>query len=115
MQNYKQPGDIITLTAPSGGVTGGTAYKIGQLLVVAMADAAEGEPFEGRRTGVVTLPKNTSDAFSEGQRVFWDDGASECVNAATTGDHEIGVCVAAALAADTTLELCLHGIATADA
>lgn len=67
-RNFIQPGDVLTLTAPSGGVVSGTAYLIGGLLVVAQNTAAQGVAFEGRTVGVFTLPKATGQTWSEGAK-----------------------------------------------
>ena len=47
MKNFVQPGDVVELTAPSGGVVSGTVYLIGALVVVATVTAAEGAKFNG--------------------------------------------------------------------
>lgn len=55
-KNYVQDGDALQLTAPSGGVVSGGIYAIGALVVVAIADAAEGEIFAGKTNGVWNVP-----------------------------------------------------------
>jgi len=70
--NYIQPGQVLTLTAPAGGVTSGTGYLIGSMFVVALHDAAVGEAFEGQLTGVWSLPKTSAQAWTEGVAVYWD-------------------------------------------
>jgi len=84
MRNFKQPGDVLDLTAPSGGVVGGTGYLIGALFVVAAADADEGDQFEGQRSGVFELPKATGQTWSEGARIYWDDSAKKCTTTVTS-------------------------------
>jgi len=71
-RNFVQPGNVLTLTAPSGGVESGSGYLIGALFVVALHDAAEGEVFEGQCTGVWSLPKTSDEAWGEGVEVYWD-------------------------------------------
>lgn len=110
MQNFIQPGDVLTLTAPAGGVVSGTAYKIGQLLVVAAITADAAAAFEGKTTGVFTLPKATAQAFAEGALVYWDNTAKKITTTAL-GNLLVGVAVAAALAADTTGLIRLDGVA----
>jgi predicted RecA/RadA family phage recombinase len=73
MKNFLQPGDTLTLTAPSGGVVSGTPYLIGGLLVVALSTVAETLPFEGVRRGVFSFTKVGSQAWSEGDKVYWDN------------------------------------------
>ena len=114
MQNYVKPGNVMTFTAPSGGVVSGTPYLIGSLLVVAQASAAEGAEFEGLVEGVVTMPKTDSQAWTEGQKIYWDAGNSCCTNVATAGQL-VGV-AAAAVAVTTGLvtgQVRLNGVAPA--
>lgn len=74
MNTFQKPGDQITLIAPSGGVTAGVGYQIGQLFVVACTTAAQDEPFEARTRGVFTLPKadGAGSAWVQGARLYWD-------------------------------------------
>jgi predicted RecA/RadA family phage recombinase len=88
---FKQPGDVITLTAPTGGVVSGQAYLIGGLFVVAMSTAAVGVAFEAAVTGVFALPKTASQAWAEGQRVYWD-----VANSRLDSDDTLGPCVGVA-------------------
>lgn len=55
-KNYIQDGNVLTLTAPAGGVKSGGVYAIGALVVVAVADAAAGADFAGHTGGVWRLP-----------------------------------------------------------
>ena len=116
MRNYLKPGNTVTLTAPTGGVVSGTAYLIGALLVVAQASAAEGAEFEGLAEGVVTLPKVGSQAWTEGAKVYWDNGNARCTTDATAGQL-IGVAAAAvgSGAGETTGTVRLNGVAPATA
>lgn len=71
-RNFVQPGNVLTLTAPTGGVESGSGYLIGSLFVVAQHNAAEGDVFEGQCTGVWSLPKASDEAWAEGVEVYWD-------------------------------------------
>lgn len=51
-KNYVQDGNVLQLTAPTGGVVSGGIYAIGTLVVVAIADAAAGEKFPAATNGV---------------------------------------------------------------
>jgi predicted RecA/RadA family phage recombinase len=75
MQNFLKPGHIITLTAPSGGVVSGTPYLIGKLLVIATNTVAQTLPFEAATDGVYSVTKADTQAWAEGQNVYWDDTA----------------------------------------
>lgn len=107
MNNFKQPGDTVNLTAPSGGVMSGLGYQIGQLFVVAGNTVAENETFPGKVTGVCELVKNTGEAWTEGALVYWDDTAKN-VTTTATGNLLIGVAVEAALSADALGEVLLR-------
>jgi predicted RecA/RadA family phage recombinase len=110
MNNYLQPGDTVTLTAPSGGVVSGTGYKIGQLFVVAKNTVAATLPFEGKTTGVHTLPKTTGTAWTEGALLYWDDSTDKATTVAED-NLLIGCAVEAADSGDTTGTVRLNGIA----
>lgn len=77
MKNFVQPGNIVTLTAPSGGVVSGTAYKIGSLIVVAQATVAQTLPFAALVEGVISYTKPGSQAWTEGAKVYWDNSAKK--------------------------------------
>jgi predicted RecA/RadA family phage recombinase len=110
MDNYIQPGDVVTLTAPLGGVVSGTFYQIGQLVVCASGSVAVGLPFEGATRGVFTAPKATGQVWAEGAILYWDDAAGKFT---TTPDGNLrsGCAVAAAGSSATTGSVRLDGIA----
>lgn len=110
MLGYLGPGDKIELTAPGGGVTKDVGYVIGGLFVVAEGTAAATVKFIGVKRGIVRLLKNTSEAITEGQRVFWDDSAKRVRNASATGRFLIGAAEKAQLAADLTCDVNLDAI-----
>ncbi len=112
MTNFVQPGDVITLTAPSGGVVAGTPKQIGQIVVVPAATVAQTLPFEGAVTGVFDLPKIGSQAWADGALVYWDEGNDRCTTASGT-NILIGVCVKAvgSGAGETTGRVRLNGVA----
>lgn len=94
-KNFRKSGDVVTLTAPSGGVVAGMLYVIGSLPVVALNSAAQGAAFEGKTSGEFTLPKVGSQAWAEGAKVNWDAANSRCSTATTTGFFPIGVATVA--------------------
>lgn len=110
MNNFVQEGEVLELTAPSGGVVSGTAYLIGSLLVVAAADVAQTLPFSGKTTGVFTLPKATGEAWTEGAKLYWDNSAKK-LTTTSSGNTLVGVAAAAAGSADTTGDARLDGVA----
>lgn len=76
MDNYSQPGDVLTLTAPTGGVVSGEAYMIGSLCVVATHSAAQTLPFAGLVRGVVSVRKLDDEEWAEGDKIYFDADAS---------------------------------------
>lgn len=107
--NFSQPGDIVTLTAPTGGVVSGTPYLIGNLLVVAMFSAAQTLPFEGATEGIFTLAKASGQAWTEGANLYWDNSAKNFTTT-STANYYAGVAAAAAASGDTTGKVRLNGI-----
>ncbi len=95
MNNFKQPGDVLDLTAPEDGVVAGGGYLIGSIFCVAAADADEDEEFQGQVTGVFELPKTSAQEWAEGDVIYWDATPGEATTVAT-GNVAIGVAVAAA-------------------
>lgn len=55
-KNYVQDGNVLQLTAPTGGVVSGGIYAIGTLVVIALATAAKDEKFAAATNGVWTVP-----------------------------------------------------------
>ncbi|MFP3979163.1 DUF2190 family protein [Marinobacter sp. KMM 10035] len=93
--NFVQPGQVLTLTAPAGGVTSGSGHLIGAMFVVALHSAAVGESFEGQLTGVWSLPKTSAQAWTEGVAIYWD--GSKATTADASGSNAlIGHAAAAA-------------------
>lgn len=109
MKNYIQSGKALDLTAPVGGVTSGMALLIGALLVVPVADAAEGETFAGETMGVFELPK-ANQAFTEGAKLYWST-SNENLTTTASGNTLVGVAAAAAASGDTTAHVRLDGVA----
>ena len=106
MKNYIQPGDVLTMTAPSGGVSSGDGIKIGSLFGVAVTSAAEGESFQLKTGGVFTLPKTSAQAWTEGAKVYWTGTA--CTTTAS-GNTLIGCATEAAANPSATGSVRLNG------
>lgn len=103
MKNYMQPGCIVDLTAPSGGVVSGSPVLIGSLLAVPIASAAEDETFAGALEGVFTLAKATSQTWSQGAKLYWDNSGKKATTSTGGGSNRfIGHAVADAATNDTT-------------
>ena len=72
-RNYRQPGEVLTMTAPTGGLKCGDGCLFGALFGVAQFDALQTEEVEVATEGVWTLAKpNSVISFAEGALVYWD-------------------------------------------
>ena len=109
MKNYVQPGNTITLTAPYA-VTSGDGLLVGSIFGIAAGDAANAETVEVALVGVFDLKKVASQAWSVGDKVYWDDTNKRCTNVAT-GNTLIGVAIEAVAggAGDTIGRVRLNG------
>ena len=83
MKNYVQDGDTDTLPAPYA-VTSGQGVLIGAMFGVAARDAANGAEVELNLVGVFDLPKAASQAWTVGQRIYWDNTAKNTTNVVGT-------------------------------
>lgn len=110
MKTYAQPGEVITLTAPTGGVVSGTAYKIGSLIVVALVTAAQTIQFSALVRGVVNHAKVSAQAWTEGVKIYWDDSAKNFTTTSTSNTL-CGVAAAAAANPSATGYVRLDGVA----
>jgi predicted RecA/RadA family phage recombinase len=53
--NYRQPGNTIDITGPTGGLTSGQPYALGKISLVALTDIAEGAVGSAAKRGVFSL------------------------------------------------------------
>lgn len=112
MKNYIQNGDMITVTAPVGGVTSGQGLLVGSMFGVIATTAPEGEAVEIATTGVFDLPKDAATVIDQGDHVAWDDTPKAQPG---VGLYPVGIAVTAAGNGTTTVRVRLDGIATAAA
>lgn len=112
MKNYIQNGDMITVTAPVGGVASGQGILVGSLFGVVAVTAAEGAEVEIAMAGVFDLPKAPATVIAQGNRVAWDDTAKEIAQPGV-GLYPVGIAVIAAGNGATTIRVRLDGVATA--
>lgn len=108
MKNFIQAGEMITATAPTGGILSGAGLLAGSLFGVAATSQAEGNPVEIATTGVFDLPKVSANTFAFGAKVYWDATAKNCTSTAS-GNTLIGAAVAAAGSGATTVRVRLNG------
>ncbi len=108
MKTFIQEGSALTLTAPGSGVVSGTGVLIGALFVIPTVTAAAGQAFVGLVWGVVEHAKVSAQAWTEGQRLYWNAALSQVTSVATDGPF-IGIAAAAASNPSSTGKVCLAG------
>jgi predicted RecA/RadA family phage recombinase len=110
-QSFIQEGNVITIPAPSGGVTVGTAYLVGRLLVIAKTTAAQTVDFDGYVSGIHLVTKADSQAWTVGANVYWDDTGKNFTTTATSNNYAgVAVEAVAATAGLVTGKILLNGI-----
>jgi len=111
---YVQPGDKLTLAAPTGGVVKGRCYLIGALACVADETVAQTVVTTFSTTGVFNFPKNGAStvSFDVGEQVFWDPTAHRVAKEASTF-FAIGCTIEAAANEAASVNVRLDGVATA--
>lgn len=90
MQNFKQPGDVLDLVAPYA-VVSGAGFLVDGIFAVACSDAALSAAVRGMVEGVFTLAKTSAQAWTDGQKLAWDN-----TNKRLDSDLSKGPCVATA-------------------
>ncbi len=98
MNNFVQPGDVLTLTVPAAGVTVNKGVLVGTVFAVATETVAfvAGAVFTGAVTGAYSLDKLSTEVWAEGDKIYWDNGNTRATNAPTAGMRLIGYAIAAA-------------------
>lgn len=76
MLNYLQPGNIIEITAPAGGVVSGAPVVVNQMIGIAATTEDATDPVNIQITGVFTVNKVSAQAWAEGEPVYWDAAAA---------------------------------------
>lgn len=92
--NFIQPGDVLTLTAPYD-VASGAGALVGSIFGVATSAYASGDAGEFAVCGVWSLAKTSAQAWTVGQKVYWDNTNKRCDTDGTVGQL-IGVATAVA-------------------
>lgn len=107
MRNYVQRGENLTLTAPYAVASGG-GFLVGSIFAVASAAAANGATVVGVTEGVFDLDKATGEAWTVGQKIYWDNTAKKTTTTSTSNTL-IGVATKAAATGATTGNVKLTG------
>lgn len=108
MKTFIQNGDVLTVPAPTGGVTSGDGVLIGSLFGVAAFTTAEGESAELATTGVYELPKDSTAANALGDRASWGDAAKQ-IKLPAVGLYPVGIATETARAGISTIKVRLNG------
>lgn len=109
MNNFQQPGFILDLIAPTGGVTKAVPVRIGDFFCIPQETALVSVAFRGYVSGVFELVKDAGTAWTAGQAVYWDVSATEVTHNPLLGDC-IGYAVAAATSAAVLADVQLNGV-----
>lgn len=102
MKNFIQPGNIVDLTAPAGGILSGQAYLFGSLFGVATVAAAAGKKVAVSVEGVFQLPKATGASLAEGVKAYWTGTE---ISGTASGNTLVGHIVVAASAEATSVSV----------
>lgn len=89
MTNLIQDGCILTVAAPSGGVTSGQLVVVDKIIGVATTTAAVGVNVELATEGVFELPKTTTDVVTVGAALYWNSGTSKLTVTPGTGSKPL--------------------------
>lgn len=106
--NFLQQGKALTAPAPVGGILSGQGCLFGKLFGVAATDGAAGEATAFSLEGVWDLPKVSTETWSLGEVLYWDD-AAKAVTEVATSNTKIGCAFAAAANGTTAGAVRLNG------
>ena len=109
-KNFLKSGGVITLAAAPYARLSGEGVKMGSLFGVCLTDIANGAAGEIETVGVFEIKKVGSQAWTQGDRVYWDDTNKQCTTT-SSGNLFIGHAHAAvgSGAGETLGEVRLHG------
>ena len=105
-KNFIQPGNTLTLTAPSD-VSSGDGVLVGTIFGIAAGAAVSGAEFEAMTEGVFEMTKATG-AITQGAKVYWDN-TNKNVTTTATANTLIGAATVAAASGDATVPVRLNG------
>ncbi len=81
---YLQPGCTVTLVAPYAR-DGGSGAKVGAFFGVAKGAVESGDEGEFELDGVFSLAKTSAQAWTQGDRIYWNDSTKACDTDSTAG------------------------------
>jgi predicted RecA/RadA family phage recombinase len=88
----------------------GHRYLIGSMFGVSPVTAAAGVQIALWLVGCFTMNKNAAEAWTVGQRIYWDSVNARCTTNSTGGNTKIGVAVAAAANPSAVGSVRLNGV-----
>lgn len=108
---FRKPGDRLTKTVPTGGVSSGDVNVIRSgatgLIGVWLDDYSAAASGVLLLTGDHELPAVNNAAFAVGDLLYWDDSANKLTKTAT-GNTRAGTCTATKATAGTTGRVLLN-------
>jgi predicted RecA/RadA family phage recombinase len=107
MKNFVQKGDVITALAPYA-LTSGQMALIGQLLGVAVKDAANGAEVELQTVGVFEITALGTDVGAVGALIYWDN-TNRRLTVTATSNELVGCLLRAKANGETTALVRLNG------
>ena len=113
MKNFIKSSKTLALLAPYL-VASGAGFQVGAIFAVASSDAANGADVVGETEGVFALTKTSAQAWTVGQKIYWDNGNKRCDSDGTVG-MLIGTAHVIAANPSATGEVILNGTAPASA
>lgn len=111
-RTFIQPGDVIEIAAPTGGVTAGSVYVVAGFVGIAQTTEVATTLTNFYITGVHTLTKVTAETWVAGDAAFYDFANSKVSNDSSLG-LPMGTITAAATSSDTTGTVRLNGTSLA--
>lgn len=119
MKTFVQPGSILDLTVPAGGVVSGVAIKIGNLIVVPQCTVTAAEvtaagagvlKFAGKLDGVFELAKINAQAWAEGDLIYFSTTSGNMTNVSATGVFLVGAATEVAANPSTVGRVRFNGV-----
>lgn len=108
MKYNTQPGEVLKLLAPYD-VASDAGFLVGSIFAVASSAALSGAEVEGARRGVFIITALSTDTFSVGAKVYWDNTNKRCTSTAS-GNTLIGAATAVKASGATTVTVLLDGV-----
>jgi predicted RecA/RadA family phage recombinase len=108
MKNFVSEGALVDMTLGYA-VTGGVAYTINDIVVVATRSAAANTRGTYLTMGVVRMPKLTSDNMLPGMAVYWDNSAKR-LTLSSSGNKKFGFTVESAPPGDADVMAYLYAL-----